>query len=82
MSSVMISVLEGLSNSVFLNSCFSFVVFVGSAEKRAYLLQRFPQLLNESIANSRDTTFEQHVLLHTQGKGQKAVTDNIALLNV
>lgn len=50
-----------------------FVVFVGSAEKRAYLLQRFTQLSEESFANSRDTSFEQHVLLHTQGKGQKLV---------
>jgi len=24
----------------------------------------------ESFANSRDTSFEQHVLLHTQGKGE------------
>lgn len=58
------------------------MVFLGSAEKRAYLLQRFPQLLGESIANSRDTTFEQHVLLHTQGKGQKDVTDHVCLRNV
>jgi len=42
----------------------------GSAEKRAYLQERFPQLTGESFANSRDTTFEQHVLLHTKGKGQ------------
>ncbi|MEQ2236601.1 hypothetical protein ILYODFUR_014388 [Ilyodon furcidens] len=43
---------------------------VGSAEKRAYLKERFPQLSAESFANSRDTSFEQHVLLHTKGKGQ------------
>lgn len=52
----------------------SFVAFVGSAEKRAYLMQRFPQLSEDSFANSRDTTFEQHVLLNTQGKGQKPAT--------
>uniref|UniRef100_A0A674MU67 Fatty acid synthase n=1 Tax=Takifugu rubripes TaxID=31033 RepID=A0A674MU67_TAKRU len=51
---------------------------VGSAEKRAYLLQRFPQLLGESIANSRDTTFEHHVLLHTQGKGVNVVLNSLA----
>ncbi|XP_077406429.1 fatty acid synthase-like [Vanacampus margaritifer] len=38
---------------------------VGSAEKRAYLQERFPQLSATSFANSRDVSFEQHVLLHT-----------------
>nr|AKG51661.1 fatty acid synthase [Oryzias sinensis] len=51
---------------------------VGSAEKRAYLLQRFPELSAESVANSRDTTFEQHVLLHTQGKGVDVVLNSLA----
>lgn len=41
----------------------------GSAEKRAYLQARFPQLDDTSFANSRDTSFEQHVLRHTAGKG-------------
>lgn len=41
----------------------------GSAEKRAYLQARFPQLSDTSFANSRDTSFEQHVLWHTAGKG-------------
>lgn len=53
--------------------------FVGSAEKRAYLMQRFPQLSEGSFANSRDTTFEQHILLNTQGKGQKPVPGKITL---
>ncbi|XP_047465414.1 LOW QUALITY PROTEIN: fatty acid synthase [Mugil cephalus] len=51
---------------------------VGSAEKRAYLQQRFPQLSAESFANSRDTSFEQHVLLHTQGKGVDVVLNSLA----
>lgn len=42
----------------------------GSAEKRAYLQSRFPQLNETSFANSRDTSFEQHVLWHTAGKGE------------
>ena len=42
----------------------------GSAEKRAYLQARFPQLDDTSFANSRDTSFEQHVLRHTAGKGE------------
>uniref|UniRef100_A0A8C7CZE9 Fatty acid synthase n=1 Tax=Oncorhynchus kisutch TaxID=8019 RepID=A0A8C7CZE9_ONCKI len=51
---------------------------VGSAEKRAYLQERFPQLTAESFANSRDATFEQHVLLHTQGKGVNMVLNSLA----
>ncbi|KAG7277018.1 hypothetical protein CRUP_001644 [Coryphaenoides rupestris] len=51
---------------------------VGSAEKRAYLQERFPQLTGESFANSRDTTFEQHVLLHTKGKGVDLVLNSLA----
>uniref|UniRef100_UPI0037E9BFCC fatty acid synthase n=1 Tax=Semicossyphus pulcher TaxID=241346 RepID=UPI0037E9BFCC len=51
---------------------------VGSAEKRAYLQERFPQLSAESFANSRDATFEQHVLLHTQGKGVDVVLNSLA----
>ncbi|XP_061081570.1 fatty acid synthase isoform X1 [Conger conger] len=51
---------------------------VGSAEKRAYLQDRFPQLNAESFSNSRDTSFEQHVLLHTQGKGVDLVLNSLA----
>uniref|UniRef100_A0A8D3B9P6 Fatty acid synthase n=1 Tax=Scophthalmus maximus TaxID=52904 RepID=A0A8D3B9P6_SCOMX len=51
---------------------------VGSAEKRAYLQERFPQLSAESFANSRDISFEQHVLLHTQGKGVNIVLNSLA----
>ncbi|KAK5608585.1 hypothetical protein CRENBAI_023538 [Crenichthys baileyi] len=51
---------------------------VGSAEKRAYLKECFPQLSAESFANSRDTSFEQHVLLHTKGKGVDVVLNSLA----
>lgn len=51
---------------------------VGSAEKRAYLQARFPQLNDTSFANSRDTSFEQHVLLHTGGKGVDLVLNSLA----
>ncbi|KAG7507376.1 fatty acid synthase [Solea senegalensis] len=51
---------------------------VGSAEKRAYLKERFPQLSAESFANSRDISFEQHILLHTQGKGVNVVLNSLA----
>ncbi|XP_023507490.1 fatty acid synthase isoform X2 [Equus przewalskii] len=51
---------------------------VGSAEKRAYLQARFPQLNDTSFANSRDTSFEQHVLRHTAGKGVDLVLNSLA----
>ncbi|XP_032358725.1 fatty acid synthase [Etheostoma spectabile] len=51
---------------------------VGSKEKRAYLQERFPQLSAESFANSRDTSFEPHILLHTQGKGVDVVLNSLA----
>ncbi|XP_053424237.1 fatty acid synthase isoform X2 [Nycticebus coucang] len=51
---------------------------VGSAEKRAYLQARFPQLDSSSFANSRDTSFEQHVLRHTGGKGVDLVLNSLA----
>ncbi|XP_059527571.1 fatty acid synthase [Myotis daubentonii] len=51
---------------------------VGSAEKRAYLQARFPQLDDTSFANSRDTSFEQHVLQHTAGKGVDLVLNSLA----
>lgn len=51
---------------------------VGSAEKRNYLMKVFPQLSAESFANSRDTSFEQHILLQTQGKGVDVVLNSLA----
>ncbi|EHH58444.1 hypothetical protein EGM_08298, partial [Macaca fascicularis] len=51
---------------------------VGSSEKRAYLQARFPQLDSTSFANSRDTSFEQHVLQHTGGKGVDLVLNSLA----
>uniref|UniRef100_A0A673MK06 Fatty acid synthase n=1 Tax=Sinocyclocheilus rhinocerous TaxID=307959 RepID=A0A673MK06_9TELE len=51
---------------------------VGSGEKKAYLQERFPQLTAESFANSRDTSFEPHVMLQTQGKGVDLVLNSLA----
>ncbi|XP_064351418.1 fatty acid synthase [Camelus dromedarius] len=51
---------------------------VGSAAKQAYLQARFPQLNETSFANSRDTSFEQHVLWHTAGKGADLVLNSLA----
>uniref|UniRef100_H3AY86 Fatty acid synthase n=1 Tax=Latimeria chalumnae TaxID=7897 RepID=H3AY86_LATCH len=51
---------------------------VGSSEKRQYLKQRFPQLDSNSFANSRDASFEPHVLRMTGGKGVDLVLNSLA----
>ncbi|XP_074080916.1 fatty acid synthase [Macrotis lagotis] len=51
---------------------------VGSAEKRAYLQAKFPKLDATSFANSRNTSFEQHVMKHTGGKGVDLILNSLA----
>ncbi|XP_053308944.1 fatty acid synthase [Spea bombifrons] len=51
---------------------------VGSSEKQEYLQSRFPQLDASCFANSRNTTFEQHVLSVTQGKGVDLILNSLA----
>ncbi|NXU42098.1 FAS synthase, partial [Drymodes brunneopygia] len=51
---------------------------VGSTEKRKYLQARFPQLDANSFSSSRDTTFEQHILRVTNGKGVDLVLNSLA----
>ena len=42
---------------------------VGSAQKREYLKERFPELDDSCFFNSRNTSFEFGILKATQGKG-------------
>lgn len=51
---------------------------VGSQEKREFLKQRFPQLQDENFANSRDCSFEQHVLRQTNGIGVDIVLNSLS----
>ncbi|XP_049273436.1 fatty acid synthase-like [Rhipicephalus sanguineus] len=51
---------------------------VGSREKREYLLRRFPQLEEKNIANSRDLSFEDHVMRQTKGIGVDLVLNSLA----
>uniref|UniRef100_A0A673C4U0 Fatty acid synthase n=1 Tax=Sphaeramia orbicularis TaxID=375764 RepID=A0A673C4U0_9TELE len=43
-----------------------------------YLQQKFPQLTAESFANSRDTSFETHILRQTGGKGVDLVLNSLS----
>lgn len=51
---------------------------VGSQEKRVFLKKRFPQLEDRNFANSRDLTFEEHVLRETDGRGVDLVLNSLA----
>ncbi|GLH14335.1 Fatty acid synthase [Gryllus bimaculatus] len=51
---------------------------VGSSAKRQFLKERFPKLTDHNIANSRDTTFEQHVMSETEGRGVDLVLNSLA----
>lgn len=51
---------------------------VSSAQKRAVLQKRFPQLKDENFANSRDGSFEFDVLERTNGQGVDVVLNSLA----
>ncbi|XP_041987847.1 fatty acid synthase [Aricia agestis] len=51
---------------------------VGTADKRAFLLERFPALCPDNIGNSRDTSFEQLVRRRTRGRGVDLVLNSLA----
>ncbi|XP_063535514.1 fatty acid synthase [Cydia strobilella] len=51
---------------------------VGTPDKRAFLRERFPQLPDANIGNSRDCSFEQLVLRRTRGRGVDLVLNSLA----
>ena len=51
---------------------------VGTKDKREFLKKEFPQLKDRNIANSRDTSFEQHVLRETKGRGVDLVLNSLS----
>lgn len=51
---------------------------VGSLEKRRALMKRFPQLTDDNFANSRDGSFEFHILEQTGGRGVDLVLNSLA----
>lgn len=52
-------------------------VTVGSAAKKAYLLERFPLLDKEDIGNSRSASFERMIMERTSGKGVDFVLNSL-----
>ncbi|XP_015113130.1 fatty acid synthase [Diachasma alloeum] len=51
---------------------------VGTMEKRLFIRKTFPQIPNDHIGNSRDTSFEQLVMNKTNGKGVDIVLNSLA----
>ncbi|KAJ4448693.1 hypothetical protein ANN_00083 [Periplaneta americana] len=51
---------------------------VGTPEKRQFIKKQFPQLTDEDIGNSRDTSFEQLVMERTAGWGVDLVLNSLA----
>ncbi|XP_030757326.1 fatty acid synthase [Sitophilus oryzae] len=51
---------------------------VSSQAKRDFLKKTFPQLTDDNIGNSRDTSFEQLVLTQTNGRGVDLVLNSLA----
>ena len=51
---------------------------VGTAAKRAYLRERFPQLTDDSFADSHDSNFWRTVMRVTAGRGVDVVLNSLA----
>nr|XP_022904132.1 fatty acid synthase isoform X2 [Onthophagus taurus] len=51
---------------------------VGSQSKRDFLKKTFPQLTDDQIGNSRDTSFEQLIMTETNGRGVDLVLNSLA----
>ncbi|ESO05744.1 hypothetical protein HELRODRAFT_99033 [Helobdella robusta] len=51
---------------------------VGSAEKRNYLMKRFPQLTDSNFADSRSSNFWRTILKNTGGRGVDVVLNSLA----
>ncbi|XP_063235485.1 fatty acid synthase-like [Bacillus rossius redtenbacheri] len=64
--------------SIALDAGLTVYTTVGSAEKRSFLKRRFPQLSDRHIFNSRDVSFEKHVMHETRGRGVDLVLNSLA----
>ncbi|XP_029159596.1 fatty acid synthase-like [Nylanderia fulva] len=50
---------------------------VGTAEKRNFIRETFPSIPEDHIGNSRDTSFEQMIILGTEGRGVDIVLNSL-----
>ncbi|KAK5642459.1 hypothetical protein RI129_008626 [Pyrocoelia pectoralis] len=64
--------------SIALNMGCTVFTTVSNQSKRNFLKNTFPQLNDEHIGNSRDTSFEQLILNQTNGRGVDAVLNSLS----
>ncbi|XP_025154781.1 fatty acid synthase-like [Harpegnathos saltator] len=55
---------------------------VGTLEKRQFVRETFPSILDDHIGNSRDISFEQMILEQTHGQGVDIVLNSLAEENL
>ncbi|XP_063925092.1 fatty acid synthase-like [Zophobas morio] len=81
-SSVLIHSATGGIGLAALNICFHYkceiYVTVGTQEKRAYLKKNYPQIPDNHIGNSRDTSFEQMIRRETRNKGVDMILNSLS----
>ncbi|XP_011503081.1 PREDICTED: fatty acid synthase [Ceratosolen solmsi marchali] len=51
---------------------------VGTPDKRNFIRKNFPQIPDDHIGNSRNTSFEQMIMTHTDGHGVDIVLNSLA----
>ena len=51
---------------------------VGTPEKREFIKKRFPQINDDHIGNSRDTSFEAQIMEMTKGRGVDVALNSLA----
>ncbi|KAJ8668370.1 hypothetical protein QAD02_010033 [Eretmocerus hayati] len=51
---------------------------VGTPEKRQFIRDNFPQIKDDHIGNSRDTSFKQMIMEQTKGRGVDMVLNSLA----
>ncbi|XP_063924503.1 fatty acid synthase-like [Zophobas morio] len=81
-SSVLIHSATGGIGLAALNICLYYkceiYVTVGTQEKRAYLRENYPQIPDNHIGNSRDTSFEQMIKRETRNKGVDIILNSLS----
>lgn len=54
------------------------VYYLGTIEKREFIKRMFPTITDKYIGNSRDTSFEQMIMLQTNGYGVDIVLNSLS----
>ncbi|KAJ3653406.1 hypothetical protein Zmor_012660 [Zophobas morio] len=81
-STILIHSVTGGVGLAALNICLHYkceiYVTVGTQEKRTYLKENYPQIPDNHIGNSRDTSFEQMIKTETRNKGVDMILNSLS----